>query len=92
MVRFTHEGYLSWTMADIKPTVNQVPVTSSRDRIHQGNAVRSMARDHQVPDCKLAMGHAYGGGSQYFAMWLVGATDPPETDRGWARARIIPRA
>ncbi len=38
--------------------------------------VRSMAGDHQVPDCNLAMGHAYGGGSQYFAMWLVGANRP----------------
>ncbi len=38
--------------------------------------VRGMAGEHQVPDCRLAMGHAYGGGSQYFAMWLVGAAKP----------------
>ncbi len=24
-----------------------------------------------------ALGHAYGGGSQFFAMWLVGAEPPP---------------
>ncbi len=38
--------------------------------------VRGMAGDHQVDGAKLAMGHAYGGGSQYFAMWLVGAEKP----------------
>jgi acetyl-CoA C-acetyltransferase len=38
--------------------------------------VRGMAGEHQVPDAKMAMGHAYGGGSQFFAMWLVGAHKP----------------
>jgi len=38
--------------------------------------VRGQAGDHQVDGAQLAMGHAYGGGSQYFAMWLVGANKP----------------
>jgi len=38
--------------------------------------VRGQAGDHQVDGARLAMGHAYGGGSQYFAMWLVGADKP----------------
>jgi acetyl-CoA C-acetyltransferase len=29
-----------------------------------------------VPDARLALGHAYGGGSQFFAMWVVGADKP----------------
>ena len=33
--------------------------------------VRGMAGAHQVPDAKTALGHAYGGGSQFFAMWIV---------------------
>jgi acetyl-CoA C-acetyltransferase len=37
------------------------------------NQVRGTAGEHQVPDAKVAMGHAYGGGSQFFAMWVVGA-------------------
>lgn len=37
--------------------------------------VRGMAGEHQVPGARKAMGHAYGGGSQFFAMWIVGA-DP----------------
>ncbi|MBB4852672.1 acetyl-CoA C-acetyltransferase [Mycobacteroides chelonae] len=32
--------------------------------------------DHQVPGAKKALGHAYGGGSQYYSMWVVGADKP----------------
>jgi len=38
--------------------------------------VRNMAGEHQVEGACLALGHAYGGGSQFFAMWLVGAAKP----------------
>lgn len=38
--------------------------------------VRGDAGAHQVPGAKLAMGHAYGGGAQFFAMWIVGADKP----------------
>jgi acetyl-CoA C-acetyltransferase len=35
------------------------------------NQVRGMAGDFQIEDAKRALGHAYGGGSQFFAMWIV---------------------
>jgi len=38
--------------------------------------VRGQAGEHQVDGVRLAMGHAYGGGSQYFAMWMVGSEKP----------------
>ena len=38
--------------------------------------VRGMAGEHQVEDARKAMGHAYGGGAQYFAMWVVGKDKP----------------
>ncbi|HEX5615071.1 MAG TPA: thiolase domain-containing protein [Acidimicrobiia bacterium] len=39
--------------------------------------VRGMAGDYQVPlTTGKALGHAYGGGSQFFAMWVVGAEPP----------------
>ncbi|MDH3754265.1 MAG: thiolase domain-containing protein [Acidimicrobiia bacterium] len=38
--------------------------------------VRGMAGDHQVDGVSKAFGHAYGGGAQYFAMWVLG-TDKP---------------
>jgi acetyl-CoA C-acetyltransferase len=33
--------------------------------------VMGRAGEHQVEGAKTALGHAYGGGAQYFAMWIV---------------------
>jgi acetyl-CoA C-acetyltransferase len=38
--------------------------------------VRGQAGEHQVDGVRRAFGHAYGGGSQYFAMWIVGSEKP----------------
>ena len=38
--------------------------------------VMGEAGDHQVEGARRALGHAYGGGSQFFAMWVVGADQP----------------
>ena len=38
--------------------------------------VRGRAGEHQVEGAKVAMGHAYGGGSQFFAAWIVGSQKP----------------
>ena len=38
--------------------------------------VRGQAGEHQVDGARLAVGHAYGGGSQFFAMWVVGSEKP----------------
>jgi acetyl-CoA C-acetyltransferase len=38
--------------------------------------VRGQAGEHQVDGVRRALGHAYGGGSQYFAMWIVGSEKP----------------
>ncbi len=38
--------------------------------------VMGEAGDHQVDGAKRALGHAYGGGSQFFAMWVVGSGKP----------------
>ena len=35
--------------------------------------VRGMAGEHQVDGARRALGHAYGGGAQFFAMWIVGS-------------------
>ncbi|MCU1601321.1 MAG: acetyl-CoA acetyltransferase [Frankiales bacterium] len=44
--------------------------------LEAANQVRGLAGEHQVPDARVAMGHAYGGGSQFFAMWVVGSEKP----------------
>jgi acetyl-CoA C-acetyltransferase len=36
--------------------------------------VRGLAGAHQIDGARTALGHAYGGGSQFFAMWIVGAS------------------
>ena len=38
--------------------------------------VMGKAGDHQVEGARKALGHAYGGGSQYFSMWVVSADKP----------------
>jgi len=36
--------------------------------------VMGKAGAHQVPGARTALGHAYGGGSQFFSMWVVSST------------------
>jgi acetyl-CoA C-acetyltransferase len=38
--------------------------------------VRGQTGEDQVDGARMALGHAYGGGSQFFAMWVVGAEKP----------------
>ncbi len=38
--------------------------------------VREQCGEHQIDGVRKALGHAYGGGSQFFAMWVVGADKP----------------
>ncbi|MGW3731028.1 thiolase C-terminal domain-containing protein, partial [Streptomyces sp. NPDC000851] len=38
--------------------------------------VRGQAGEHQVDGARRVLGHAYGGGSQFFSMWLVGSAPP----------------
>ena len=40
------------------------------------NQVRGTAGDYQVENARVALGHAYGGAAQYFAMWVVGSGMP----------------
>ena len=40
--------------------------------------VMERAGEHQIDGVRKSVGHAYGGGSQFFAMWLLGA-DKPQT-------------
>ena len=38
--------------------------------------VRGDAGAHQIDGARVALGHAYGGASQFFAMWVVGSERP----------------
>ncbi|TDC47289.1 thiolase domain-containing protein [Actinomadura sp. KC345] len=38
--------------------------------------VSGRAGDHQVDGARRALGHAYGGGAQFYSMWVVGSDKP----------------
>jgi len=38
--------------------------------------VRGQAGEHQIDGARKALGHAYGGGSQYFSTWIVSSEKP----------------
>lgn len=38
--------------------------------------VRGQAGDHQVDGARVALGHAYGGAAQFYAMWIVSSDKP----------------
>ena len=48
--------------------------------------VRGQAGEHQVDGARTALGHAYGGGSQFFAMWVVGERQAVSGPRSTARS------
>jgi len=49
------------------------PITLTPDPALQ---VRGLAGEHQIEGAHRALGHAYGGAAQYFAMWVVGSEMP----------------
>ena len=62
-----------------EPTVNRPGLAlSGFTRYFAGKRLQVMgnAGDHQVEGARKALGHAYGGGSQYYSMWVVGAEKP----------------
>ena len=52
------------------------------------NQVRGTAGDHQVDGARKALGHAYGGGSQFFAMWVVGIGEARMTAGGRLEGKV----
>jgi acetyl-CoA C-acetyltransferase len=46
--------------------------------LEAANQVRGTAGDYQVDGADVALGHAYGGAAQYFAMWIVSSDLTPD--------------
>ena len=44
--------------------------------LEAASQVRGTAGEHQVEGARTAVGHAYGGASQFFAMWVVRSEKP----------------
>jgi acetyl-CoA C-acetyltransferase len=45
--------------------------------LEPANQVRGTAGDYQVEGARVALGQAYGGASNYFAMWIVSSEPNP---------------
>jgi len=45
--------------------------------LEAASQVRGTAGDYQVEGARIALGHAYGGGANYFAMWIVSSEPAP---------------
>jgi acetyl-CoA C-acetyltransferase len=45
--------------------------------LEAANQVRGTAGEYQVDGARVALGHAYGGAAQYFAMWIVSSEIAP---------------
>jgi acetyl-CoA C-acetyltransferase len=54
------------------------PIGASGMILFAESAIQVMGKggEHQVVGARKALGHAYGGGSQYYSMWVVGADKP----------------
>lgn len=69
-------GSCPWNMSGGVLSSNPIGASGMIRFAEAALQVRGMAGDHQVPNAKTALGQAYGGGAQFFAMWVVKADKP----------------
>ncbi|MGB8649798.1 MAG: thiolase domain-containing protein, partial [Mycobacteriales bacterium] len=80
--KMVHDGTTSLTgelpinMSGGVLSTNPIGASGMIRFLEAANQVRGMAGEHQVDGARTALGHAYGGGSQFFAMWVVGSEKP----------------
>ncbi|HEY4375594.1 MAG TPA: thiolase domain-containing protein [Acidimicrobiales bacterium] len=70
------DGDTPWNMSGGVLSTNPIGASGLIRFAEAAMQVRGQAGEHQVDGAKVAMGHAYGGGSQYYAMWIVGSAKP----------------
>jgi acetyl-CoA C-acetyltransferase len=69
-------GDIPWNCSGGVLSSNPIGASGMLRFLETALQVRGMAGEHQVPDARRALGQAYGGGSQFFAMWVVSAERP----------------
>jgi acetyl-CoA C-acetyltransferase len=69
-------GDIPWNCSGGVLSSNPIGASGMLRFLEAALQVRGMAGEHQVTDARKALGHAYGGGSQFFAMWVVGSDRP----------------
>ena len=69
-------GDIPWNCSGGVLSSNPIGASGMLRFLEVAMQVRGQAGEHQVDGAKLALGQAYGGGSQFFAMWVVGSAKP----------------
>lgn len=69
-------GDIPWNMSGGVLSSNPIGASGMLRFAEAAMQVRGQAGEHQIDGAKIALGHAYGGGSQYFSMWIVGTEKP----------------
>jgi acetyl-CoA C-acetyltransferase len=69
-------GDIPWNCSGGVLSSNPIGASGMLRFLEAALQVRGQAGEHQVDGVRRALGHAYGGGSQFFSMWVLG-TDKP---------------
>jgi len=70
------EGEIPWNCSGGVLSSNPIGASGMLRFVEAALQIRGLAGEHQVEGARTALGHAYGGGSQFFAMWVLGYTEP----------------
>ncbi|HEY0541061.1 MAG TPA: thiolase domain-containing protein, partial [Actinoallomurus sp.] len=70
------DGDIPWNASGGVLSSNPIGASGLIRFAEAAQQVRGLAGDHQVDGARRALGHAYGGGAQFYAMWVVGSARP----------------
>ena len=73
------DGDIPWNTSGGVLSSNPIGASGMLRFLEVAMQVRGQAGEHQVDGARLALGQAYGGGSQFFAMWVVGSDKPSDS-------------
>jgi acetyl-CoA C-acetyltransferase len=69
-------GDIPWNCSGGVLSTNPIGASGMLRFLEVALQVRGEAGDHQVDGVRRALGQAYGGGSQFYAMWVLGIDKP----------------
>src|SRR5580700_1347109 len=69
-------GDIPWNCSGGVLSSNPIGASGMLRFLEAAMQVRGQAGAHQVENARTALGHAYGGGSQFFAMWVLSTAKP----------------
>jgi acetyl-CoA C-acetyltransferase len=70
------DGDIPWNASGGVLSSNPIGASGLIRFAEAAQQVRGLAGEHQVDGARRALGHAYGGGAQFYAMWVVGSDRP----------------